>query len=805
MNRDIPGKGLGKILFPLKTVAIGLAAWLAFACWSPPPVSALDPDSASFVIGVSPADIYPPENITDLRGVPSGIAGQAVLQWTAPVESSGVVPTSVAVVEYDLRLATFSIADVGASTTTWFAAASSMTTPTPATPGVTQFAITSLEPATTYYFAIRSRDDANLESELDVDALAVVTQTTVGVKGIQGITDLTALTGSDSGEIDLSWTSPSVIGDVAPLFYDFRVSSSANILTDAEFTLAAPLSAVSPSTPIAGGTPGLARIFTVTGLTPAVTYYFAVSETDSGVPFTGIWRSSAALDINAFNSARASFIPNPAEAITNLSALPGIKSGGIRLAWTAPRNLNGVAIDRYEIHSNTTSVADLGGDFNAWFNLSTSTRTFLPDISAPGVTLSTEIGGHSPLYEHFFGIVSYDITGQVSPIDLLAQVGATQARSFSRPAPPVINLSAFPGIDSGSIRLAWTIPSALGLTDPRGYDIRVSSLANINDDVAFDAAQPLSNFSPSPIPTAGTPGDTQIFIVRELVPTATYYFAMRIFDSNPFPVQSVWVRGFAPPANTVNFSTATFVPRDPDPTTGFTAVTGQSRGEVDLSWTAPLNQNFVQISSYVIFAATNNAEEFLPLGAANAPAGWQAVASSRVYSPASEPGADETFTFDNLTPGVEYFFGIRSIDIFGEISPLDPDTVNLSTQKKAVPFGIQDIRDLKASTGTLAGSISLTWTTPRHKDQVPTFSYDIRASTLANIINDAQFDAAQPLSAFTGTPTKAFGSPGFGDALQITGLEIFTTYYFAIRVEDSSSPTKNRNVWVQNSALKINT
>jgi gliding motility-associated-like protein len=779
------------------------AAALAFAFASPLPSFAADPNpgnnSGGFKVRILPNDVFPPAKITDLTGLASGVAGDVLLQWTAPQESSGTVNKPVPVDSYDLRTATFSIADVGGSTTAWFAAAATVTTPVPALPSTLQASLTTLEVATTYYFAIKSLDDAGFFSDLDEKALLPGQQVAVGVRGIQGVTNLTAVTGSGAGEIDLSWTAPGVITNSLPLFYDFRASTITNIPDDAAFTLADPLIRYSSSTVPGAGSPGDAHAFTVTGLTPAVTYYFAVRESDSGVPYTGVWLSSAALDINAFNFARAGWVPQPPEAITNLSAVPGTGAARIALSWTAPENLNGVPIERYIVKVNTNSVFDVGSDTTAWWNRTDSTSAFLVDGSLPGTALSIEVPSLNSSLEYFAGIKSVDITGVESDIDTKSLAVIQQAKAFPRPTPPIINLTATPGTASGSIRLEWTIPADPGLIDPRTYEVRASSQANIDNEFEYEAAQPLTAFSGSTPPTAGVPGGVQFFTVTGLHPLTTYYFAMRIQDSNTPPVQSIWERDFGNNINVNNWSVPAFIENPPQAITDLTALMGDVRGEVELSWTAPLNQNFVEISSYTIYAATYSVTEF-----AGDAAAWEASASSQVYYPAAVPGALETFTWAGLEAGFEHFFSIRSTDELGEISPTDTATQNAFNQITAPARGVGDVKDLSVQGGPSAGTIDLIWTTPRHAGAQSPFKYDIRASTTGNIADDTAFAAARPVTAFSETQPPSYTLPGLSAAIRLTGLAPFTTYYFAMRVDDSSA-TPNTGSWLRDAALERNT
>ena len=126
----------------------------------------------------------------------------------------------------------------------------------------------------------------------------------VDFSGIANISNLTASSGTAPGTIDLSWTEPYRNAGVSPFAYDVRVSSVAQIPNETAYSTSSALSAVSPSLPPAPGTGGGAAAFVVSGLTPGVTYYFAIHEHDSG-SVADYWIRSPALHLNATNYALA--------------------------------------------------------------------------------------------------------------------------------------------------------------------------------------------------------------------------------------------------------------------------------------------------------------------------------------------------------------------------------------------------------------------------------------------------------------------------------------------------------------------
>lgn len=158
-----------------------LAAALAWALPGLAPRSACAQSSDALTVTLTPRDMWPPSPVTDLTGLP-GAEGQMLLQWTAPDSNAYVFPGNpTASSVYFIRVATFSIASVGGSTTTWWGLATSVqalpapaiavTPPTPGLPGTAESLLLSqLEPGVTHYAMIVSRDAAGQES--DGDALA---------------------------------------------------------------------------------------------------------------------------------------------------------------------------------------------------------------------------------------------------------------------------------------------------------------------------------------------------------------------------------------------------------------------------------------------------------------------------------------------------------------------------------------------------------------------------------------------------------------------------------------------------------
>lgn len=115
----------------------------------------------------------------------------------------------------------------------------------------------------------------------------------------------------------------------------------------------------------------------------------------------------------------------------------------------------------------------------------------------------------------------------------------------------VDDLTAAAGASPGAVGLSWTEPFHPAGAAPFSYDVRVSTLTQIPNDAAFDAAAPLSAFSASAPPVPGAGGGAAGFVVAGLARNVTYYFAIREKDS--VSLHGVWLRALSPPRNVDNF------------------------------------------------------------------------------------------------------------------------------------------------------------------------------------------------------------------------------------------------------------
>ncbi len=188
---------------------------------------------------------------------------RVTLTWTAPGDDS----LSGTAVEYDLRWSTSAI------TAANFRSATRATgVPVPLVAGSTQsFTVPGLTASTTYWFALRTRDDAGNWSGIS----NVVSKTTSAGPDVARPAPLAiSISSTTDSTVTLSWTATgddSLTGTAAS--YDVRWSTAA--ITSANWSSAT--QSTGEPTPAA---PGTTQSFTVRNLQRQVTYWFAVRIAD---------------------------------------------------------------------------------------------------------------------------------------------------------------------------------------------------------------------------------------------------------------------------------------------------------------------------------------------------------------------------------------------------------------------------------------------------------------------------------------------------------------------------------------------
>ena len=188
---------------------------------------------------------------------------------------------------------------------------------------------------------------------------------------------------------------------------------------------------------------------------------------------------------------------------------------------------------------------------------------------------------------------------------------------------------------------------------------------------------------------------------------------------------------------------------------------------IRLTWTAPGDD------------ATSGRATQYDVRHLNAPitdANWSAAlpVDAQIRSPKSA-GEAEVLVVENLEPGQEYCFALRTCDEASNWSPLS-NVTTLSTFDLEPPGAITDL--VVQSVGDF--EVTLAWTAPGDDGSLGRAdAYEIRYSELPITENSW---ASAPEVSDPPTPAPA----GFGEAFQVTGLSRLTTYYFAVRAVDEA-------------------
>ncbi len=209
------------------------------------------------------------------------------------------------------------------------------------------------------------------------------------------ITDLAAVY-ADSTLVDLTWTAVGDDWDVGQAnSYDVRYSTSP--INEGNWA-----SATQATGEPAPQLPGSAEAFTVTGLTPNTTYYFAVKTLDEG--------GNAAAISNVVSATTGPPDLTAPAAITDLAAAVGSASGSVDLTWTAPGDDGSVGTARtYDIRYSTSAIDDT--------NFASATAaTGVPAPQAAGSAESFTITGLPTGVLHYFAIKTSDEVPNVSAI-----------------------------------------------------------------------------------------------------------------------------------------------------------------------------------------------------------------------------------------------------------------------------------------------------------------------------------------------------------------------------------------------------
>ncbi|MBK6685765.1 MAG: discoidin domain-containing protein [Deltaproteobacteria bacterium] len=579
-----------------------------------------------------------PARVNDL--VVIGGAGQTsvTLGFTAPGDD-GAIGTVAA---YDLRYSTNYLSAVNFDSATPVPNA-----PTPVSSGAPVTVVVSgLVPGTTYYFAMKARDERGNTSAMS----NWVSTQTADTNPPSAIVDLSATTGSAPGRVNLSWTAPGDDG-VNGLAQSYELRWSLATITGANFasaTLANP-----QPIPLSGGS---AQTFVVFGLPNETQVYLAIKAKDDANNWAPI------------SNLVAGRTPDVAPGRISNLAQSGRTGTSLTVTWTATGDdgTTGQASTQ-ELRYSTLPITEAN-----------FAQAILSPLAAPLTAGNNEqrvISGLSSDTTFYLALIVRDERGNSSPLSnvLVAATADTRAPAS------ITDLSGNTASSNGTVNLAFTAPGDDGTTGTAArYDLRYhpSPITSAN----WSVATPIVT---TPVPRSA--GGRESFQVGGLPGETNLHFAVRAIDEA---------------GNEGSLAPSVMIGTRPIPPSRVTNLSAAPGGRsVTLTWTAPGDDGTVgRATRYELRYGTNL------LTSINFD---QATEVTVVPVPANA-GTTESLVVNGLAEATTYYFGLVTIDDVGAVGQLSniPSATTPDQTAPAAPEALVVVAPPASSTPLVASLIS---------------------------------------------------------------------------------------------------
>jgi len=464
--------------------------------WSVWPGTSTNVNSLSFNVPTDSA----PLTITSLSALTGSSGGEIDLTWLVPGDDGTIG---------NISNGTWRIKYSSDSTHTWDTMSYTLDISTSVSYGLKcSTTLAGLNEGATYYFYIKAGDEKPNWSGLSNKATAQAYTTPDSVPPC-AISDLTALTGSDDGEVTLKWTAPGddgTSGDVSGGTY--RIRAATYCITSSNFgdVTQSPYYTYSIDISTSYTTWGGEHSYTMTGLYCGTTYYFAVKLEDEESNLAS-WSCGS---VNKASTAPACDL-NP-KIITDLAATAG--SLQVTLSWTEPSGEPD--LDYYTFYRDSTTPYDFGDAYT--FNIDTG-------------NVSKEDTGLEGGVTYYYRVETFDYGNGASGLFSVAlssaysNVVSTAPTSVSAPG-AITNLTGFMGSAKGECVLSWTAPGDNGYSGDIGsggfYTVKYDTWSVGADYAAwwvqadtFTISAPLAQ------------GSDEYRVITGLTGGTTYWFAVK--------------------------------------------------------------------------------------------------------------------------------------------------------------------------------------------------------------------------------------------------------------------------------------
>jgi alpha-tubulin suppressor-like RCC1 family protein/subtilisin family serine protease len=450
--------------FPVTTPQATLNEWLYFDT-----VDALNNTGAGVFVDniylIGRRDLAPPEAVQNLQVASVGFYSIDVQFTAAGDDGPGTAPVPM----YQIAHSTSPITAANFAQATVFP----LTFSGPPPSGSIRTTVNGLNPATTYYLAVRAVDKVGRLGPIS----NVVTQATPSFNTVppKAITDLRVVDGPYDSVVTVNWTNPSVPSGDTGLSFEIRQSTSP--LTAQNFSSAA----LANSTPVTGG----ARLYS---LAPATTYYVGVRTTSLPSGLTSL--------SNFLSFTTTARIP-PAQ-ITDLTSL-SVQPTQAQLQFTGVGDNGKAGFAWYYLVKGSLHTIATISDFNA----ATDASLQINNQPLSGQAYSFAFGTLLPGTTYWIAVVAYDLAGNEGPLSNVLMV--------TTPAtPPNGQLGAINDLTAGNLgwdsaTLSFLIPAqGTGYSNQQTMGLQI--LTSTQPITAANADQAYGGGGVGGMPIPNTPG-----------------------------------------------------------------------------------------------------------------------------------------------------------------------------------------------------------------------------------------------------------------------------------------------------------
>jgi large repetitive protein len=269
----------------------------------------------------------------------------------------------------------------------------------------------------------------------------------------------------------------------------------------------------------------------------------------------------------------------------------------------------------------------------------------------------------------------------------------TMAEEYVFQAPTNLTANVYPngGAGSGQVRLDWTAPPAIRKQDGN------STFEGTTTDYAIEWSVDGVTWTRVDDGRISTTGH----IVGGLTIGTTYTFRVMGWVWS----QPTWT---SPWSQTVKARPPGVPPAAPDGLTATVAPTpGVAPGDVQLSWTKPVDDGGAAVTDYVIERSADGTS-------------WTTISDGM--------STTTSYTVSGLGNGATYSFRVKSTNAIGTGDPTDPVTATTPTAPKA-PSGLA--ATVAPADGVAPGAVKLSWTAPADDGGAPVTDYRIERFVLA--------------------------------------------------------------------------